>query len=277
MKILIVEDDTLLLQGLILAAQTEGYACDGVTTARMAEQSLEAGHYSLVVLDLGLPDEDGLHFLARIRQKKYTLPVLILTARDTLTDLFDAPRFGPVFRRFLIDLQKPVQLFLPLGNEIRAFQKDECIHPPPGNQIAAYHGFPKSSSSAENTGIPGKQALRRRLLLLSQLSLEGNADGPPLFSVILHITGNSRLLTFFRKYFKKAARDFYIAVCILSQINRAEIVVIGIAQTFVFVKNRIVKGGKRADLILQARLQIQRVHIDSVRKNNMKLSRHIKP
>ena len=55
MKILIVEDDTLLLQGLILAAQTEGYACDGVTTARMAEQSLEAGHYSLVVLDLGLP------------------------------------------------------------------------------------------------------------------------------------------------------------------------------------------------------------------------------
>ena len=57
MKILIVEDDTLLLQGLILAAQTEGYACDGVTTARMAEQSLEAGHYSLVVLDLGLPDE----------------------------------------------------------------------------------------------------------------------------------------------------------------------------------------------------------------------------
>ncbi len=61
MKILIVEDDTLLLQGLILAAQTEGYACDGVSTARMAEQSLEAGHYSLVVLDLGLPDEDGLH------------------------------------------------------------------------------------------------------------------------------------------------------------------------------------------------------------------------
>lgn len=39
-----------------------------------------------MVLDLGLPDEDGLHFLARIRQKKYTLPVLILTARDTLTD-----------------------------------------------------------------------------------------------------------------------------------------------------------------------------------------------
>ena len=86
MKILIVEDDTLLLQGLILAAQTEGYACDGVSTARAAEQCLETGHYSLVVLDLGLPDEDGLHFLNRIRQKKYTVPVLILTARDTVKD-----------------------------------------------------------------------------------------------------------------------------------------------------------------------------------------------
>lgn len=68
MKILIVEDDTLLLQGLILAAQTEGYACDGVTTARMAEQSLEAGH-SLVVLDLGYPTKMDCIFLARIRQK----------------------------------------------------------------------------------------------------------------------------------------------------------------------------------------------------------------
>jgi two-component system response regulator BasR len=37
-----------------------------------------------MVLDLGLPDEDGLHFLARMRREKFTLPVLILTARDTL-------------------------------------------------------------------------------------------------------------------------------------------------------------------------------------------------
>jgi Response regulators consisting of a CheY-like receiver domain and a winged-helix DNA-binding domain len=86
MKILVVEDDALLLQGLILAMQSEGYACDGVTTARQAELSLESGLYSLIVLDLGLPDEDGLHFLARMRQEKCSLPVLILTARDTLDD-----------------------------------------------------------------------------------------------------------------------------------------------------------------------------------------------
>lgn len=86
MKILVVEDDALLLQGLILAMQSEGYACDGVTTARQAGLSLQSGLYSLIVLDLGLPDEDGLHFLSRIRQQKCSLPVLILTARDTLDD-----------------------------------------------------------------------------------------------------------------------------------------------------------------------------------------------
>ncbi|WP_432701015.1 two-component system response regulator PmrA [Kluyvera cryocrescens] len=86
MKILVVEDDTLLLQGLILAMQSEGYACDGVATAQQAALSLANGHYSLVVLDLGLPDEDGLHFLNRMRQQKLNVPVLILTARDTLED-----------------------------------------------------------------------------------------------------------------------------------------------------------------------------------------------
>ncbi|KFC01983.1 BasR/PmrA family transcriptional regulator [Trabulsiella guamensis ATCC 49490] len=86
MKILVIEDDELLLQGLILAIQSEGYACDGVSTAHDAALSIANGHYSLVVLDLGLPDEDGLHFLARLRREKFTQPVLILTARDTISD-----------------------------------------------------------------------------------------------------------------------------------------------------------------------------------------------
>lgn len=86
MKVLVVEDDALLLQGLILAMQSEGYVCDGVTTAHEAALCLANGHYSLIVLDLGLPDEDGLSFLARIRREKICLPVLILTARDTVSD-----------------------------------------------------------------------------------------------------------------------------------------------------------------------------------------------
>ncbi len=75
MKILVIEDDALLLQGLILAMQSEGYVCDGVSTAHEAALSLASNHYSLVVLDLGLPDEDGLHFLARMRREKFSQPV----------------------------------------------------------------------------------------------------------------------------------------------------------------------------------------------------------
>ena len=86
MKILVIEDDALLLQGLILAMQSEGYVCDGVATAHEAALSLASNHYSLIVLDLGLPDEDGLHFLMRMRREKFSQPVLILTARDTVED-----------------------------------------------------------------------------------------------------------------------------------------------------------------------------------------------
>lgn len=86
MKILIVEDDRLLLQGLVMAVQQEGFVCDSVTTAHEAEASLRTGIYSLLILDLGLPDEDGLQLLLRLRQQKKMLPVLILTARDTVDE-----------------------------------------------------------------------------------------------------------------------------------------------------------------------------------------------
>lgn len=86
MKILVLEDDELLLQGIILALEGEGYTCDGASSVRYAEECMAWKHYSLIVLDLGLPDEDGLSFLTRLRQKKLNIPVLILTARDTVGD-----------------------------------------------------------------------------------------------------------------------------------------------------------------------------------------------
>ncbi|MGP6486997.1 two-component system response regulator BasR [Duffyella gerundensis] len=86
MKILIVEDDALLLQGLVMALEGEGYVCDGVSTSQAAEAHLAAGLYSMLVLDLGLPDEDGLRLLLRLRRQKKMQPVLILTARDTVED-----------------------------------------------------------------------------------------------------------------------------------------------------------------------------------------------
>ena len=86
MKILIVEDDVLLQEGVALALSGEGYATDCAANAAQANALLHSGQYSLIVLDLGLPDTDGADLLRRWRRQSIDLPVLILTARDALED-----------------------------------------------------------------------------------------------------------------------------------------------------------------------------------------------
>lgn len=89
MKLLIVEDDQLLQQGLALALSSAGYACDCATTASEAHGLIVTSQYSLVILDLGLPDLDGASLLRQWRRLQIGIPVLILTARDALEDRVD--------------------------------------------------------------------------------------------------------------------------------------------------------------------------------------------
>lgn len=86
MKLLIVEDDALLLGGLVQALTSEGYAVDAATKGAEACALLQSGQYSLIILDLGLPDRDGGQLLRQWRKENIDLPVLILTARDALED-----------------------------------------------------------------------------------------------------------------------------------------------------------------------------------------------
>jgi two-component system OmpR family response regulator len=86
MRILLVEDDLALSSALSKSLRAEGYAIDCVHTAKHALTSIDIGEANMVILDLGLPDMDGLDLLATIRRKKNSIPVLILTARDKLTD-----------------------------------------------------------------------------------------------------------------------------------------------------------------------------------------------
>lgn len=86
MKLLIVEDDLLLQEGLALALTNEGYALDCAATAAEADALIQSGEYSLVILDLGLPDKDGATLLSQWRRRGIDNPVLILTARDALED-----------------------------------------------------------------------------------------------------------------------------------------------------------------------------------------------
>lgn len=86
MRILLVEDDALLGDALQAGLRQAGHAVDWVRDGIGAETALAAEDYAAVVLDLGLPRRDGLDVLRQLRAQKRALPVLILTARDTVDD-----------------------------------------------------------------------------------------------------------------------------------------------------------------------------------------------
>lgn len=82
MRILLVEDDLLLGDGLRAGLRQAGFQVDWVRDGQAAERELRAEPYAAAVLDLGLPLRDGMDVLAAVRRAGITLPVLVLTARD---------------------------------------------------------------------------------------------------------------------------------------------------------------------------------------------------
>jgi DNA-binding response OmpR family regulator len=94
MRLLVVEDNLDLAELLISALMKNGFAADVMTSASSAEEALASSHYAAVVLDLGLPDEDGLICLKRLRARGSSVPVLILTARGSVADRVDGLRAG---------------------------------------------------------------------------------------------------------------------------------------------------------------------------------------
>lgn len=86
MRVLLVEDDALLGDGIRVGLQMADYAVDWVRDGEAARLALLDHAYQACVLDLGLPKKDGLAVLRELRGRGNPLPVLILTARDTSAD-----------------------------------------------------------------------------------------------------------------------------------------------------------------------------------------------
>jgi len=86
MRILVVEDDSVLAAALTRALTQSAYAVDLVADGEAANHALASTAFDLVVLDLALPRIDGLSVLRRLRDRRSATPVLILTARDTVED-----------------------------------------------------------------------------------------------------------------------------------------------------------------------------------------------
>lgn len=86
MRLLLVEDDLPLSNALSTSLRNENYTVDVVHRGKDALLTVDAAQSELVILDLGLPDMDGLQVLKMIKQRYKDLPVIILTARDTSAD-----------------------------------------------------------------------------------------------------------------------------------------------------------------------------------------------
>ena len=102
MRILLVEDDLALGEGIRTALKPEGYTVDWLQDGVSALHALTHESFELVILDLGLPRMDGLHLLKHLRAAANPLPVLVLTARDATADRIagldggaDAPQPNP--------------------------------------------------------------------------------------------------------------------------------------------------------------------------------------
>ena len=86
MRILVIEDDTVLAAALTRALSQASYAVDLIEDGARADAALSANSYDLVLLDLSLPRLDGLEVLRKLRARGSHVPVLVLTARDALQD-----------------------------------------------------------------------------------------------------------------------------------------------------------------------------------------------
>jgi len=84
--LLLVEDDPMIGESVRQGLRQDGFTVDWARDGKDAELALEAEPYALVLLDLGLPGKSGLDLLERLRRRGDGIPVLIMTARDTVAD-----------------------------------------------------------------------------------------------------------------------------------------------------------------------------------------------
>lgn len=86
MRILLVEDDPMIGEALCVALRDAAYAVDWVQDGEAALRAVGNQEHQAVLLDLGLPKRDGLEVLKKLRSNGSTLPVIVITARDSLED-----------------------------------------------------------------------------------------------------------------------------------------------------------------------------------------------
>lgn len=94
MRILLVEDDLLLGEGIVLGLKQDNFVVEWVKDGVSAELMIKSEDFDVIILDLGLPRKDGLSVLKSVRKNGSLAPILILTAKNTSSDLVSAMNSG---------------------------------------------------------------------------------------------------------------------------------------------------------------------------------------
>lgn len=134
MRILLAEDDPLLGDGLKAGLRQLGFQVDWVRDGVAADRELRSHDYAAAVLDLGLPRLDGMDVLAKVRAAGHTLPIIVLTARDAISERVRGLDLGA--DDYLL---KPIDL-QELGARLRA-------------QIRRAHGQPQEQLRFQNLSL----------------------------------------------------------------------------------------------------------------------------
>ncbi len=147
--ILIVEDDRILNQTLTYNLVSEGYQVDSAYTCREAEKKLESGAYSLLLLDVNLPDGSGFSLCENIRKLFPKLYVIFLTANDRESDMirgYEAGGMDYVTKPFSVAVlcRKIAAVVKNMGRheERRDIYQDECLSIDFSGQTATLDGKP---------------------------------------------------------------------------------------------------------------------------------------
>jgi len=202
MRILVVEDDALLGDAIQAGLKQAGYAVDWLQDGAAADHALASEPYSAVVLDWGLPRLTGLQVLQRLRSRKASIPVLLLTARDTVDDRIQGLDSGA--DDYLVkpcdmgELAARLRALLRRsgGNASPALQAGALTLDPAGHQVT-FHGQPVELSSKEFSLLHALLLHHGKVLSRAQLEEQLYAWGDEVESnaVEVHIHHLRRKLT----------------------------------------------------------------------------------
>jgi two-component system response regulator QseB len=154
MRLLLAEDDPMIGKSVQLGLKREGYTVDWVQDGVAAELALAEDFYELLLLDLGLPRQSGLDILKSLRAKKNAIPVLILTARDAVSDRvkgLDAGADDYLVKPFDLDelIARVRALLRRRGGRAEPVIEHGALRVDPAGHEVSLHGTPINLSARE--------------------------------------------------------------------------------------------------------------------------------